>query len=44
MEDIGFILASYAVTLGGIALFSWRVLRRGRVLAAQLPEEDRPWT
>jgi hypothetical protein len=44
MEDLGFILASYALTLGGIlALTAW-VLRRGRTLADQLPDEDKPWT
>jgi hypothetical protein len=44
MDDIGFIAGSYALTLGAIAVFAWRVVRRGRRLAAQLPDEDRPWT
>jgi hypothetical protein len=44
MDDIGFIAGSYLLTLGAIAVFAWRVVRRGRRLAAQLPDEDRPWT
>jgi len=44
MEDQGFILASYVAAFGAAALMAWRVARRGRELARQLPEEDKPWT
>jgi hypothetical protein len=44
MDDIGFILTSYLATFGGIAALVWYVLRRGKVLARQLPDEDKPWT
>ncbi len=44
MEDIGFILTSYVMSLGAVALLAWRVITRGRALARQLPEEDKPWT
>lgn len=44
MEDIGFILTSYVAAFGAAAVLAWRVVRRGRELAAQVPEEDRPWT
>ena len=44
MKDIGFILASYIATFGGSAALVWYVIRRGRALARQLPDEDKPWT
>jgi hypothetical protein len=44
MDDMGFILATYIATfVGSIALAAY-YLRRGRQLAAQLPDEDKPWT
>ena len=43
MEDIGFILATYLAAFGAAAVMAWRVLRRGRRLADQLPDEDKPW-
>jgi heme exporter protein CcmD len=44
MDHAGFIVASYSLTLGGIAVYIWRVLRRGRTLSRDVPVEDRPWT
>lgn len=44
MDDLGFIAASYALSLGGMLALTWWVLRRGRTLADQLPDEDKPWT
>jgi hypothetical protein len=44
MDDIGFIALSYVATFGGTAALVWFVLRRGRALARQLPDEDKPWT
>lgn len=44
MDDIGFILTSYVVTFAGVAALVWHVLRRGKSLASQLPDEDKPWT
>lgn len=43
MEDAGFIIGSYVLTFGAVALFSWRVLRRGRKLAARVPDEEKYW-
>jgi hypothetical protein len=43
MEDAGFIIGSYALTFGVVALFSWRVLRSGRKLAEQVPDEEKYW-
>jgi hypothetical protein len=44
MDDAGFIIASYLLTFGGIALLTLRNVRRARKLAQQLPAEDLPWT
>ena len=44
MEDLGFILASYVVTFASAAVMVLWVRRRGQRLAAQLPDEDKPWT
>lgn len=44
MDHAGSIIASYALTLGGIGVYVWRVLRRGRALARDVRDEDRPWT
>jgi len=41
---VGTVVLGYSLVLGGMALFALRVLRRGRVLARQLPDEDKPWT
>ena len=38
------VIGSYAVTLGGIALYTWRMLAQARKAARQVPREDRPWT
>ena len=37
MKDVGFILTTYVAAFGAAALMAWRVLRRGRQLAEQLP-------
>lgn len=44
MDDIGFILPMYLITFGAVAGLAWRVITRGRALAEQLPDEDKPWT
>jgi len=43
MDDAGFIVTSYVLTLGGVALYALALLRRGRRLARRLPDEDKPW-
>jgi hypothetical protein len=43
MEDIGFILTTYVVAFGAAVALVWRTLRRGRTLAEQLPDEEKPW-
>jgi heme exporter protein CcmD len=44
MEDAGFILGSYVLTFAAVALFAWRVLRRGRRLAERVSDDDKYWT
>jgi hypothetical protein len=43
MDDIGFILPTYLVTFAAAAALAWRVITRGKHLAKQLPDEDKPW-
>ena len=43
-DQLPYVVASYVVTLGGIALYVWRMLARARKIAPQVRPEDRPWT
>jgi hypothetical protein len=43
-QDLGSILTGYVLVLGLTALYAVRLVRRGRKLARQLPDEDKPWT
>jgi len=43
-EQTPYVIVSYVVTLGGIAVFAWRMLARARKIAPHVREEDRPWT
>ncbi|HTH05543.1 MAG TPA: hypothetical protein VMS14_10130 [Ilumatobacteraceae bacterium] len=44
MANAGFVIGSYVVALGGIGLYTWRMLARARRVARDVPVEDRPWT
>jgi hypothetical protein len=44
MEDAGFIIGSYVVAFGAIAVYAWRMLTRARRVGAHLPDDARPWT
>lgn len=44
MDDIGFISASYVVTLLAVGLYALFVLRRARRDAQNVPPTERPWT
>jgi heme exporter protein D len=37
------ILVGWGVSLVALAVFAVRTVRRGRALAADLPDEDKPW-
>jgi hypothetical protein len=43
MEDLGFILSVYVIAFGSAAAMAWWVVRRGRALGAQVPDEEKPW-
>jgi heme exporter protein CcmD len=44
MEDAGFIIGSYVLTFATVgALAAW-VVRRGRQLAARVPDDEKYWT
>ncbi len=43
MEDIGFILTSWLITLGSMALLAYVTLRRAKQLAKQIPDDAKPW-
>ncbi|MEY4400328.1 MAG: hypothetical protein RL072_193 [Actinomycetota bacterium] len=43
MDDIGFILASWVITLGTIGLLAFVTVRRARKLSGQIPDDDKPW-
>ena len=44
MLNAPYVIGSYVVTLGGIALYTSRLLARARKAARQVPPQDRPWT
>jgi hypothetical protein len=44
MEDAGFIIGCYVITLGAVAVYALAVLRRARRVTGQLPDEVKPWT
>jgi heme exporter protein CcmD len=43
MHHAAFIIGAYVGTFGAVAALAWRVVSRGRALARQLPDEDKPW-
>lgn len=43
-RDVGYVVASYAITFAGIGLYVLSLLRRARRAAQQVAPEDRPWT
>ena len=44
MDDLGFIAASYVLSLGGTVWLAFSILRRARKLDKQINPEDKPWT
>ncbi len=38
-----YIITAWVVTIGAIALYALWLVRRGRELSAQVPEESRRW-
>jgi hypothetical protein len=44
MQFAGKIIGSYALTVAGVLAYAAYTVRKGRLLAERLPDEDRPWT
>jgi heme exporter protein D len=40
---VGYVYAGYGITLATLALYSVRVLRRGRLLSQSLPPKEKTW-
>jgi hypothetical protein len=43
-QSLGSILVGYTLVFGLTGLYALHLIRRGRNLSRQLPEEERPWT
>lgn len=43
MTHLGYLIAGWGIALGSLALYSVRVLARGRRLSAQIPADRRRW-
>ena len=43
MTDPGYLIAGWGIALGGIGLYSARLVQRGRRLSRQVPEDRRRW-
>ena len=44
MTHVGYIAAGWGISLGTLALYGLRTVRRGRILAARVPPEERRWS
>jgi ABC-type uncharacterized transport system permease subunit len=43
-DHVGTVVLGYGLTAGVVALYTARLVLRGRQLARRLPPQDRPWT
>lgn len=43
-EDAGFIVGSYVITFGAVAVLAWRLVATGRKLGKHVPDDDKYWT
>lgn len=43
-DHVALIVGGYVLVLGSFALYAARLLARGRKLAKQLSDQDKPWT
>ncbi|MGE0879675.1 MAG: hypothetical protein AB7L13_04050 [Acidimicrobiia bacterium] len=42
--DWSAVVFGYVVAIGAIGGYAVKLVRRGRVLARQIPDQDKPWT
>ena len=43
MTYVGYLIAGWGITLGTLAIYALRLVRRGRDLSAQVPDSHRRW-
>jgi hypothetical protein len=43
MDDAGFIIGSYVLTLATVGALAWRFIRRGREVSRQVDDADKYW-
>tara|TARA_B100000959_G_scaffold262497_1_gene300988 strand:+ start:411 stop:569 length:159 start_codon:yes stop_codon:yes gene_type:complete len=43
MTYVGYLIAGWGITLGTLAIYALRLIRRGRDLSAQVPDAHRRW-
>ena len=43
MNGLGYIIASWTLVIGAIAVYAVRLLQRGRTLTRRVPNERRRW-
>lgn len=41
--DWATVIFGYLIVFGALGAYAWKMLRRGRDLARQVPDEDKPW-
>ena len=41
--DWGAVVVGYVVAIGAIGAYAVKLFRRGRMLARQIPDQDKPW-
>ena len=39
----GYVAGGWGATAALVVLYAWRTIRRGRVLARRLPEQEKTW-
>ena len=44
MSTWGWIVTCYLLVFGAMGAYALRILLRGRELAKQVPDEEKPWT
>jgi len=43
-DDAGFILGGYLLTFAAVGGLAWRVIRQGKTLGEQIPDDEKYWT
>lgn len=44
MQNLGSIVLGYTLVFGTMGVYALVLVRRGRLLARRVPDEDKPWT